>query len=186
MVFLFIVFLLFGWLSSMMKVLRKIWSYKLKLERFLNNVRHLRFLKTGLTEASTYVPLRWLIRGLLLIVNIKQYNLLLFCSHEVIFHTVVQGRLFLKGWCVFVSVTCLSKAFMFLIFLVLQGMLDHVWRMSTGFVTAWVISLATEISMLCNKLRLWDWKGYVRTACKTCLKWSVSCRWFPFPCLINT
>lgn len=48
------------------------------------------------------------------------------------------------------SVTCLSKAFMFLIFLVLQGVLGHVWRMSTGFVSAWVISLATEVS--------WDYK----------------------------
>lgn len=97
MAFLFIVFLLFGWLSSMMKVLRKIWSSKLKLARFLNNVSHLRFLRTGLTEASTYVPWRWPIRAWLVIVNIKQCNLLLFCSHEVILHTVVAGEAFLEG-----------------------------------------------------------------------------------------
>lgn len=57
----------------------------------------LRFLKTGLTEANTYVPLRWLIRGSLVIVNTKQYNLVLFCSHKVIFHTAAAEEAFLGG-----------------------------------------------------------------------------------------
>lgn len=54
-------------------------------------------MRTGLTEANTYVPLRWLIRGPLVIVNTKQYNLVLFCGHKVIFHTVISREAFLGG-----------------------------------------------------------------------------------------
>jgi len=43
----------------------------------------------------------------------------------VLLHTAAAGKLFL-GQYMFTSVACLSKAFMFLILLVLQGVLDHV------------------------------------------------------------
>lgn len=126
------------------------------LKGFWTMLHNLWFLKMGWTEANSYIPLRWLIRWLIntAIVSTTKYNLVLLWSHEVIFHTAAAGRLFLEGRYMFTSVACLSKAFMFLILLVLQDMLDPVWRITTRFVTAWVISLATKISILYNNLRL--------------------------------
>lgn len=141
-------------------------------------LHNLWFLIMGWTEANSYIPLRWPVRRLIVVINTNS-----FCSEvtQWYFTQLQQGRLFLEGLYLFTSVACLSKAFMRLILLVFQGMLGHVGRLTICFVTAWVISLATKISIVYNHLRLEDWKGCVRTPNKTCLKWKICLVVMPFP-----